>query len=294
MSKQIIKNVLISQPAPADIDKSQYKILIDKHNVNFTFNKFFDVVGVTNKEYRDSKINILDYSAVIVTSKLAVDNYFRLAKELRLVIPETMKFFCVSESIANYLQNYIQYRKRKIFYGKLQFSELIGVITKHKTETFLYPCAEETSPENFKLLDKAKINYTKSVMYRSVPKNLTDIDLKKFDVVVMFSPIGVKSFIQSFKPSDYEKTVIAAFGSTTQQALKEAKIKTLIPAPTVEAPSMIMAIDRYLSFTASEMEEHKLKIEEEFNKKPEKKAPASLKITTKKTTKDSAEKPKSK
>jgi uroporphyrinogen-III synthase len=294
MSKQIIKNVLISQPAPADIDKSQYKILIDKHNLNLTFNKFFDVVGVTNKEYRDSKVSILDHSAVIVTSKLAVDNYFRLAKELRLVIPESMKFFCVSESIANYLQNYIQYRKRKIFYGKLQFSELISVIIKHKNETFLYPCSEETTPENFKLLEKAKITYTKSVMYRSVPKNLSEVDIKNFDLVVMFSPIGVKSFIQSFKPSDYEKVVVAAFGSNTQVALKEAKIRTLIPAPTIEAPSMIMAIDRYLSFTPNELEEHQLKIEEEFNKKPEKKAPASLKITTKKTAKTQAEKPKSK
>ncbi|MDD2530060.1 MAG: uroporphyrinogen-III synthase [Bacteroidales bacterium] len=294
MSKQIIKNVLISQPAPADIDKSQYKILIDKHNLNFTFYKFFDVVGVTNKEYRDSKVNILDHSAVIVTSKLAVDNYFRLAKELRLVIPESMKFFCVSESIANYLQNYIQYRKRKIFYGKLQFSELISVITKHKNETFLYPCSEETTQDNFKLLEKAKITFTKSVMYRSVPKNLGDIDIKKFDLVVMFSPIGVKSFIQSFKSSEIENIVVAAFGTSTQISLKEAKIRTMIPAPTIEAPSMIMAIDRFLSFTASELEEHKMKIEEEFNRKPEKKVPAALKITTKKNAKSQTEKQKSK
>lgn len=294
MSKQIIKNVLISQPAPADIDKSQYKILIDKHNLNFTFYKFFDVVGVTNKEYRDSKVNILDHSAVIVTSKLAVDNYFRLAKELRLVIPESMKFFCVSESIANYLQNYIQYRKRKIFYGKLQFSELISIITKHKNETFLYPCSEETTQDNFKLLEKAKITFTKSVMYRSVPKNLGDIDIKKFDLVVMFSPIGVKSFIQSFKSSEIENIVVAAFGTSTQISLKEAKIRTMIPAPTIEAPSMIMAIDRFLSFTASELEEHKMKIEEEFNRKPEKKVPAALKITTKKNAKSQTEKQKSK
>lgn len=281
MSKQIIKNVLISQPEPADIEKSQYKVLIDKHNLDFTFYKFFDVVGVTNKEYRESKVNILDHTAVILTSKLAVDNYFRLAKELRCVIPETMKFFCVSESIANYLQNYIQYRKRKIFYGKLQFSELISVINKHKQETFLYPCAEETSIENFKLLEKAKINYTKSIMYRSVPKDLKDIDIKKFDMVVMFSPVGVKSYIQSFKPEDYAKVIVAAFGANTQQALKEAKIKTTIPAPIVEAPSMVMAIDRYLSFTQSELEEHLLQVEEEFNKKPEKKSPATLKITAK-------------
>src|SRR5574344_2315478 len=275
MGKATNTKILISQPAPADLAKSQYNYLIEKYGVKFTFNKFFDVVPVTPKEFRASKVVILDHSAVIMTSKLAVDNYFRMAKEMRDRIPDSMKFFCVSESIANYLQNYIQYRKRKIFYGKLQFSELISVIIKHKNETFLYPCSDETTPENFKLLEKAKITYTKSVMYRSVPKNLSEVDIRKYDLVVMFSPIGVKSFIQSFKPADYEKVVVAAFGSNTQVALKEAKIRTLIPAPTVEAPSMIMAIDRYLSFTTNELEEHQLKIEEEFNKKPEKKAPAS-------------------
>jgi len=285
MGKKIIKNILISQPAPADIEKSQYKILIDKHGVNLTFNKFFDVVGITNKQYRASKINILDHTAVILTSKLAVDNYFRLAKELRLVIPESMKFFCVSEGIANYLQNYIQYRKRKIFYGKLQFVELIDVILKHKEENFLYPCSEDTTIENFKLLEKAKIKYTKSVMYCSVPNDLKDIDITKFDMVVMFSPIGVKSFTQSFPDYNHEKILFAAFGAATQNALKEAKIKTMIPAPTPIAPSMIMAIDKYLSFNSKEMADHIEKVEEEYNKKPEKKTSVSLKVTAKRTTK---------
>ncbi|MFA6932290.1 MAG: uroporphyrinogen-III synthase [Bacteroidales bacterium] len=279
-----IKNILISQPAPVDIEKSQYKVLIDKYNINFTFNKFFDVVGVSNKEYRASKVNILDHTAVIVTSKLAVDNYFRLAKELRVVIPESMKFFCVTESIANYLQNYIQYRKRKIFYGKLQFSELMDVILKHNDENFLYPCSEDTSVENFKLLEKLKIKYTKSVMYCSATKDLHDIDIKNYDMVVMFSPIGVKSFIQSFPGYNHEKIVFAAFGQSTHAALKEAKIKTLIQAPTSIAPSMIMAIDKYLSFSPKEMEEHIIKIDEEFNKKTDKKAAVSLKVTSKRTS----------
>ncbi|MDD4829150.1 MAG: uroporphyrinogen-III synthase [Bacteroidales bacterium] len=279
-----IKNILISQPAPVDIEKSQYKVLIDKYNINFTFNKFFDVVGVSNKEYRASKVNILDHTAVIVTSKLAVDNYFRLAKELRVVIPESMKFFCVTESIANYLQNYIQYRKRKIFYGKLQFSELMDVILKHNDENFLYPCSEDTSVENFKLLEKLKIKYTKSVMYCSATKDLQDIDIKNYDMVVMFSPIGVKSFIQSFPGYNHEKIVFAAFGQSTHAALKEAKIKTLIQAPTSIAPSMIMAIDKYLSFSPKEMEEHIIKIDEEFNKKTDKKAAVSLKVTSKRTS----------
>lgn len=285
MCKSIIKNILISQPAPIDIEKSQYKTLIDKHGLNFTFNKFFDVIGITNKEFRASKVNILEHTAVIVTSKLAVDNYFRLAKELRLVIPESMKFFCVTESIANYLQNYIQYRKRKIFYGKLQFSELIDIILKHKDETFLYPCSEDTSVDNFKLLEKSKVKYTKSVMYCSVPKDLNDIDISKYDMVVMFSPIGVKSFIQSFPGYNHEKIVFAAFGSSTQAALKEAKIKTMVPAPTPTAPSMVMAIEKYISFNPKEMLEYAEKIEEEFYKKPEKKTSASLKVTSKRVSK---------
>ena len=285
MCKQVIKNILISQPAPLDIEKSQYKILIDNHDVELTFNKFFDITGVSNKDFRASKINILDHSAVIVTSKLAIDNYFKLAKELRLVIPESMKFFCVTEGIANYLQNYIQYRKRKIFYGKLQFSELIDTMLKHKEETFLYPCSDDTSSENFKLLDKNKIKYTKSVMYRSVPNDLRGLDIEKFDMVVMFSPIGVSSFIESFPSYNHEKIDFAAFGLSTQAALKDAKIKTIIPAPTPATPSMIMAIDRYMSLSPEERAEHKERIEEEFNKKADKKSSVTLKVTTKKTSK---------
>lgn len=284
-----IKNILISQPAPADLEKSQYKVIIDKYGLDFTFYKFFEAVGVSCRVFRASKVNILDHSAVILTSKLAVDNYFRLAKEMRQVIPESMKFFCVSESTANYLQNYIQYRKRKIFYGKLQFSELIDVILKHKEETFLYPCSEDTSIDNFKLLDQAKIKYTKSIMYCSETKDLSDIDITKYDMVVMFSPIGVKSFTDSFPGYNHEKILFAAFGVATQTALKEAKIKTMIPAPTSKAPSMVMAIDQFLSFNKEELEEHSKEMEEQYTKKPERKSSsASLKITSKKITKQAA------
>lgn len=281
MSKPVVKNILISQPAPADISKSQYQLLIDAHNVKLTFRKFFDVKGIANKEFRASKINLLDHTAVIVTSKLAVDNYFQLAKELRLTIPESMKFFCVTESIANYLQNYIQYRKRKIFYGKLRFGELVETLLKHKEETYLYPCSDDTSIDNFKLLDKNKIKYTKAVMYRSEPNDLTDLDFDKLDLIVMFSPIGVKSFIKSFPDYDFSKIVFAAFGAGTQAELKASKIKTMIPAPTPKTPSMIMAIDKYLSMDSEELAEHEKKIDEEFAKKADKKSNASKKTTAK-------------
>lgn len=277
-----IKNILISQPAPADIAKSQYKTLIDKYDVNLTFFKFFDVVGVTTREFRDSRIALLDYSAVIMTSKLAVDNYFRLAKELRVTIPESMKYFCISDTIANYLQNYIQYRKRKIFYGKLTFSDLVEVILKHKDETYLFPCAEDSSLDSFKLLEQSKIHFQKAVMYRSEIKDLSSIDIKNFDMVAMFSPIGVKSFVHNFPEMNNDNILIAAFGASTQAALKSAKLKTYIPAPTNEYPSMVMAMDKFLSLTPEEREEWMKEIDILSKKRPARKT-ANDKTTSKKT-----------
>lgn len=293
MIERTIKNILISQPEPTDLLKNQYKALSSKYEVEFTFYKFFDVVGISNREFRDAKISLLDHSAVIFTSKLSVDNYFRLAKELRLTIPETMKYFCITETVANYMQNYVQYRKRKIFYGKLTFKDLVEVIAKHKEEKYIIPCAEDSSIDYFTLLDNAKIKYTKAVMYRSEPKDLSNIDIKKFDMIAMFSPIGVKSFVQSFPEITSEDIFIAAFGTTTQTALKSAKLKTYIPAPTKEAPSMIMAIDNFLSLTTEERKEWMAKIDAEFKAKKKttttkttttKKATTTKKTSTKKTT----------
>ena len=282
MIERTIKNILISQPEPTDLLKNQYKALSSKYEVEFTFYKFFDVVGISNREFRDAKISILDHSAVIFTSKLSVDNYFRLAKELRLTIPETMKYFCITETVANYMQNYVQYRKRKIFYGKLTFKDLVEVIAKHKEEKYIIPCAEDSSIDYFTLLDNAKIKYTKAVMYRSEPKDLSNIDIKKFDMIAMFSPIGVKSFVQSFPQITSEDIFIAAFGTTTQTALKSAKLKTYIPAPTKEAPSMIMAIDNFLALTTEERKEWMEKIDAEF--KAKKKTTTTKTTTTKKAT----------
>ena len=282
MIERTIKNILISQPEPTDLLKNQYKALSSKYEVEFTFYKFFVVVGISNREFRDAKISILDHSAVIFTSKLSVDNYFRLAKELRLTIPETMKYFCITETVANYMQNYVQYRKRKIFYGKLTFKDLVDVIAKHKEEKFIIPCAEDSSIDYFNMLDAAKIKYTKAVMYRSEPKDLTNIDIKKFDMIAMFSPIGVKSFVQSFPQITSEDIFIAAFGTTTQTALKSAKLKTYVPAPTKEAPSMIMAIDKFLSLTTEERKEWMEVIDAEF--KVKKKPATTKKTTTKKAT----------
>ncbi|MBR1626194.1 MAG: uroporphyrinogen-III synthase [Bacteroidales bacterium] len=277
-----IKNILISQNAPAEKEQSQYNVLAQKYNLNLTFNKFFEVVRISNKEYRAQRINLLDYPAVIMTSKMAVDNYFHFANEMRLKIPDDMKFFCITDSIANYLQTYIQYRKRKIFYGKLTFDELITVIQKHKEEKYLFPCAEDASPSNFKKLEAAKINYTKIVMHRSEPKDLSKINIKKFDMVVMFAPIGVKSFIQNFPDVTSDDITIAAFGKPTQTALQRAKLKVTVSAPTVKCPSMIMALENFFE------EGTNLKAKKETNKKVEEKntvKKASSSETKKTTTK---------
>ena len=174
-----VKKILVSQPEPADLEKSPYKNLVTKYNVDITFFKFFEVVGLTASEFRKSRIHLTEYTAVIFNSKNSVDHFFRLAKELREVIPDTMKYFCSSEAIAHYLQNYIQYRKRKIFFGNQYFADLIEVLSKHRDEKFLFPCSDEKQTEYTKMLDKAKFKYTKATMYTSVPRDLKALPSSK-------------------------------------------------------------------------------------------------------------------
>ncbi len=242
-----VKKILISQPAPADLEKSPYKNLANRYGVDITFYKFFDVVGLTASEFRKSRIHLSEYTAIIFNSKNSIDHFFRLAKELREVIPDTMKYFCTSEAIALYLQNYIQYRKRKIFFGAQYFADLIEVLGKHREEKFLFPCSDEKQTEYTKLLDKNKFKYTKATMYTSVPKDLTEFKLKDFDVICLFSPIGVRSLVKNFPDVADMNLTIAAFGTSTHAALKAAGIKLTIAAPTKTSPSMAMAIENYIN-----------------------------------------------
>lgn len=241
-----VKKVLISQPEPADLDKSPYKALIQKHNLDLTFYKFFSVEGIPVSEFRKTRIHLSEHTAVIFNSKQSVDNFFRLAKELRESIPETMKYFCSTEGVANYLQTYIQYRKRKIFPAKLHFAELIDIMAKHREEKFIFPCSDEKQTEYTKMLDKAKFKYTKAPMYTSVPRDLTHFNLKEFDIIALFSPIGVRALVSNFPNVKDEALTIAAFGASTHAALKEEGIKLTIAAPTVSSPSMAMAIENYI------------------------------------------------
>lgn len=241
-----LKKILISQPAPADLEKSPYRNLINKYNVDITFFKFFEVVGIPVSEFRKTRIHIGEYTAIIFNSKNSIDHFFRMLKELRETVSEDMKYFCSTEAIALYLQNYIQYRKRKVFFGNQYFSDLLEVMGKHREEKFLFPCSDEKQTEYTKALDKAKFKYTKAPMYTSAPKDLTKFKLEDFDCIALFSPIGVRSLVKSFPDIKDRNIIIAAFGTSTHAALKEHGIKLTIGAPTQSAPSMAMAIENYI------------------------------------------------
>ncbi|MBQ7062798.1 MAG: uroporphyrinogen-III synthase [Bacteroidales bacterium] len=241
-----LKKILISQPEPADLEKSPYRRLVDNFKLDLTFYKFFEVVGITATEFRKSRIHLTEYTAVIFNSKNSVDHFFRMSKELREPIPESMKYFCSTEAIALYLQNYIQYRKRKIFFGNQYFADLIDVMSKHREEKFLFPCSDEKQTEYTKLLDKAKFKYTKAAMYRSIPRDLKQFKLEDFDMIALFSPIGVRSLLMNFPDAKNSNIMVAAFGTSTHAALNAAGIKITIAAPTKISPSMAMAIENYL------------------------------------------------
>jgi uroporphyrinogen-III synthase len=243
--EQRVKTILVTQPKP-ETDKSPYFDLAKKCNVKIDFRSFIHVEGISAKEFRKEKINILDHTAVIMTSRNAVDNFFRLCTEMRVTVPETMKYFCISESTAFYLQKYVQYRKRKIFYGNQKFIELLDVIKKNKAEKFLLLCSDIHKDEIPEVLDDQKIDYTKAVIYRTVCSDLSDLEDVKYDMLVFFSPSGIKSLYQNFPNFSQGATRIAAFGPTTAAAVNEAGLILDIHAPQPQAPSMTMAIEQYL------------------------------------------------
>ncbi len=240
-----IKSILVSQPEPQN-PKSPYYELARKHNLKVDFRPFIEVVGVTSKEFRQQKINLLDYTAVIFTSKTAIDHYFRIAEELRICIPDTMKYFCVTENVAFYLQKYIVYRKRKIFHGKAKFNELVAIMNKHKEDNFFVPLSIPHKAEIPDLLEKNSINFTIGNMYKTVSADLSDLADVYYDILVFYSPSGPKSLLENFPGFKQNNTKIAAFGPTTAEALKELSLRLDIDAPTQKSPSMTMALDNYI------------------------------------------------
>jgi len=243
-----VKNILISQPVPVDLEKSPYADIIRKYNVSIEFHKFFKIEGVSAREFRDEKVYINEHTAVIFNSKHAVDHFFRIAKEVRIDVPETMKYFCMSESVAFYLQKYVQFRKRKIFHADQDLSQMIDLLKKHKTEKYLIPCSNTYNPELTTLLDAAKLDYKTAVLYRTLPDEMREtVDLSRFDMLVFFSPQGIKSLFYNWPEFVQGEMVIGAFGTTTSQAVTEAGLVVNIPAPSATAPSMAMAIDQFFA-----------------------------------------------
>lgn len=241
-----VKSILVTQPRP-ESDKSPYFDLATKHKIKIDFRSFIHVEGVNSKDFRQDRINLTDYSAVIMTSRNAVDNFFRLCSELRVTVPESLKYFCISESTAYYLQKYVVYRKRKIFYGKQTFKDLMEVIKKHKDEKFLLPCSDIHKDEIPEILDAHNIRYQKAIMYKTVCSDLSDLANVFYDVLVFFSPSGITSLFKNFPKFKQNKTRIAVFGTTTTKAAEEAGLVINIQAPTPETPSMTMALDKYIT-----------------------------------------------
>ena len=243
-----IKKILVSQPEP-NTGKSPYYELADKYGVQVVFRPFIKVEGVSAKDFRTQRINILDHTAIIFTAKTAIDHFFRLCEELRIQIPETMKYFCVTEAIAVYLQKYIVYRKRKIFFpqsGKME--DLMVPISKHNKEIYLVPMSDVHKEDLTQLLDEKKIKYDIAIMYRTVSNDFQKDESFDYDVLLFFSPAGIASLTKNFPDFVQNGTAIGTFGPTTAKAVRDAGFRLDIEAPSQEAPSMAAALENYLKY----------------------------------------------
>lgn len=240
-----IKTILVSQPKPEG-DKSPYFDLAEKHKLKIDFRPFIHVEGIEAQEFRQQRVNLADFSAVILTSKTAVDHYFRIAEETRFSVPDSMKYFCISEAVAYYLQKYVTYRKRKIFFGKQTINDLIDLFKKHKDEKYLLPCSDILRERIPDTLDEFGVKYTRAMLYRTVASDLSDLDDVKYDMLVFFSPSGIESLFKNFPDFKQNDTRIAAFGPTTASAVIKHNLRLDIHAPQPESPSMTMAIEKYV------------------------------------------------
>ncbi len=240
-----IKSILVSQPNPVT-DQSPYFELSEKQKVKIDFVPFIHVEGESSRSVREQKIDFSDFTAVIFTSKNAVDNFFRMAEEMRFKIPDDMRYFCQSEAIAYYLQKYVVYRKRKIYVGKRSFDDLIQLIKKHKEEVFLLPSSNKLKSTIPKMLNEIDVNWKRVVLFRTVISDLSDLKDVYYDILVFFSPSGIESLFKNFPDYKQNDTRIAVFGNSTVKAAEESGLKIDITVPTKEIPSMTMALEKYL------------------------------------------------
>jgi uroporphyrinogen-III synthase len=240
-----IRKILVSQPEPQN-PKSPYFELARKYNLKVEFKPFNQVEGITVKDFRQQKINILDFTAVIFTCKTGIDHFFRICNEMRIVVPDTMKYFCITENVAFYLQKYIVYRKRKIFHGRAKFQDLIEIILKHREDNYFVPLSEPHNAEIPELLDKNNIKYTIGTMYKTISTDFSNVKDFDYDILVFYSPSGIKSLRENFPDFIQGDVKIAAFGPTTASAVEHEGLRLDINAPNPKAPSMTMALDDFL------------------------------------------------
>ncbi len=240
-----IKTILVSQPKPEG-DKSPYYDLADKYKLKIDFRPFIKIEGIGAQEFRTQKVNIPEHTAIIMTSKAAIDHFFRIAEEIRFEVPDTMKYFCISEAVAYYLQKYVSFRKRKIFFGKQTIEELVELMKKHKEEKFLLPCTDILRDKIPETLEENNINFTKATLYRTVASDLSDLEDVYYDMLVFFSPGGIESLMKNFPDFKQNNTFIAAFGPTTANAVIKNNLRLDVHAPQPNAPSMTAAIELYV------------------------------------------------
>tara|TARA_R110002073_G_scaffold157738_2_gene313135 strand:- start:4269 stop:5015 length:747 start_codon:yes stop_codon:yes gene_type:complete len=240
-----VKTILVSQPEPK-VENSPYFDLQEKQRVKIDFRPFIHVEGVSAKEIRLQKVDLSNYTAIILTSRNAVDHFFRVADEMRFKVPDTMKYFCQSEAVAFYLQKYVVYRKRKIYVGKRNFSDLAPLIKKYKDECFLLPTTDKVKPEVPETLNNLSIEWKQATFYKTVISDLSDLANVYYDVLVFFSPSGIESLFHNFPDFQQKDTRIAVFGNTTIEAVKNKGLRVDIAAPTPETPSMTMALEKYI------------------------------------------------
>ena len=240
-----IKRILISQPKPAT-EKNPYSDVADKYKINLDFFQFIRVEGVQSKDFRATRINILDHTAVVFNSRTAIDHFFRICEELRVQVPDTMKYFCTSESIAVYLQKYIVYRKRKIFFGQKTLEDLADVLSKHKEEKYLVPTSTVHNDEIPALLTLHNLTFTKAFFYRTLSTDLRHLNLKDYEMLVFYSPVGIESLFENFPQYVQDETFIGTFGNHTAKAAEKAGLRIDLRVPSPEFPSMTMALDKFL------------------------------------------------
>ena len=240
-----VKSILVSQPEP-QVPNSPYSALADKHKVKIDFQPFIEVIGIPGKKFRKDKISVRDFKSFIFTSRIAIDHFFRMCKEMRVPVSPEWKYFCTSEAVAFYLQKFVPYRKRKIYPGKGSLADLIPILKKQRGERFMLPTSDILNPDIPNLLEKSNIEWTRAKMYQTVICDLSHLSDVKYDILVFFSPEGIRSLLRNFPEFEQGETLIAGFGNTTKAAIEDNNLRLDIAVPTAKLTSMTQALDSFI------------------------------------------------